>query len=32
VGSGLLPSEDSEKRKEFAEVARNLYETMELPL
>jgi UDP:flavonoid glycosyltransferase YjiC (YdhE family) len=31
-GPGLLPSEDSEKRKEYAEVARNLYETMELPL
>lgn len=31
-GPGLLPSEDPEKRKEYSEVARNLYETKELPL
>jgi UDP:flavonoid glycosyltransferase YjiC (YdhE family) len=31
-GPGLPPSEDPEKRKEYAEVARNLGETKELPL
>src|SRR5258708_7339904 len=31
-GPGLLPSEDPEKRKEYAEVARDLGETKELPL
>jgi UDP:flavonoid glycosyltransferase YjiC (YdhE family) len=31
-GPGLLPSEDPEKRKEYAEAARNLEETKELPL
>jgi UDP:flavonoid glycosyltransferase YjiC (YdhE family) len=31
-GPGLLPSEDPEKRKEYAEVARDLEEARELPL
>lgn len=31
-GPGLLPSEAPEKRKEYAEIARNLEETKELPL
>jgi len=31
-GPGLLPSEDPEKRKEYAEVARNLEETNWLPM
>jgi hypothetical protein len=31
-GLGLLPSEDPEKRKEYAELARGLEETKELPL
>jgi UDP:flavonoid glycosyltransferase YjiC (YdhE family) len=31
-GPGFLPSEDPEKRKEYAEIARNLEETKELPL
>jgi UDP:flavonoid glycosyltransferase YjiC (YdhE family) len=30
-GPGLLPSEDPEKRKEYAEIARELDETRELP-
>ena len=31
-GPGLLPSDDLEKRKEYADIARNLEETKELPL
>ena len=31
-GPGLLPSEDPEKRKEYAEIARALEKTKELPL
>ena len=31
-GPGLLPSEDPEKRKEYAEIARKVDETRELPL
>ncbi len=31
-GPGLLPTEDPEKRKEYAETARNIDETKELPL
>jgi hypothetical protein len=32
VGPGLLPTEDPEKRKEYAEAARSVDETKELPL
>jgi hypothetical protein len=31
-GPGLLPTEDPEKRKEYAEAARSVGETKELPL
>jgi UDP:flavonoid glycosyltransferase YjiC (YdhE family) len=31
-GPGLLPSEDAEKRKEYAEIARNMNEMKELPM
>jgi UDP:flavonoid glycosyltransferase YjiC (YdhE family) len=31
-GPGLLPTEDPEKRKEYAEIARNLNEKKELPI
>ena len=31
-GPGLLPSEDPEKRKEYAEIARNIYEKRDLPM